>query len=134
MYFCRVVHNVCHKQTKILFIIDLRIWLVGQTALSITSLATIQILSSVCRRVYRQMLTMSGMLKLPAVLAKNVSTNSLVSIYFIVVRTDYVAYQSITCGCCVGCQMRRTGRSLFRYVVGDGYITRTQKKFRQVTR
>lgn len=53
-----------------------------------------QIFPSAYSRVYSQLLRMSGMIKLPAILAKNVTTNTLVSIF-----TLFCILQS--CGCSV---------------------------------
>jgi hypothetical protein len=80
------------NKRKILFILDLSKWLVGETGSSISSLATVQIFSSAYSRVYSQLRRMSGMIKLPAILAKNVTTNTLVSICFIFLCNDCVIY------------------------------------------
>jgi hypothetical protein len=56
--------------------------MVGKTGLSISRLATIQIFPSAYSRVYSQFM-MSGMIKVPTILAKNVTANTLASISLI---------------------------------------------------
>lgn len=59
-------------------------------------------------RAYSQLLRMSGMIKLPAIIAKNVTTNTLVSIPFIHLFLS-VFYRRVMCGCRIEALMRWRG-------------------------
>lgn len=87
---------VINKQIYYLYLTPASDWLVKLDCLfqAISSLATIQILSSAYSRVYSQLLSMSGMIKLPVILAKTVTTNTLVSICFIFLYNDCIGYHN----------------------------------------